>query len=96
MNSLSSLGRDVAALLHKWADSEPHGVTEGELVHQHLRLVVAGMGVVPLVRTEPENDGSQTLNGAIRQSAVTELEQLDWWEMIGEEGQEISPTFQGL
>ena len=46
--------------MHERADSEPHGVTEGELVHQHL-LLVTGVGVVPLVGTEPgqyeEKDG---------------------------------------
>ena len=48
------LGRDITALLHERADGEPHGVTERELVDQHLRLVIAGVRVVPLVRTESE------------------------------------------
>ena len=48
------LGRDITALLHEGANSEPHGVTERELVDQHLRLVIAGVRVVPLVRTESE------------------------------------------
>ena len=48
------LGRDITALLHERADGEPHGVAERELVDQHLSLVVAGVRVVPLVRTESE------------------------------------------
>ena len=43
-------------MLHQGPDCEPHGVAEGELVDQDLRLVVAGVGVVPLVRAEPGED----------------------------------------
>ena len=50
----SLLGGDVAALLHQRADGEPHGVAERELVDQHLGLVIAGVGVVPLIGAEPE------------------------------------------
>ena len=43
-------------MLHEGADREPHRVAERKLVDEDLRLVVAGVGVVPLVRAEPGED----------------------------------------
>ena len=46
------LGHDVTALLHQTAHREPHGVDKGKLIDEDL-LLVAGVGIVPLVGTEP-------------------------------------------
>ena len=43
-------------MLHQRTDCEPHRVAERKLVDQDFRLVVAGVGVVPLVGAEPGED----------------------------------------
>ena len=60
-------GVDVTALLHESPDGEPKRVGNRELVLHHVRLGVARVGVVPLVRRKTgkgeleekrrENDG---------------------------------------
>lgn len=48
-----SLGCDVTALLHEGPNSEPEWVKQAELVLQDVWLIIAGMGVVPLIGAEP-------------------------------------------
>ena len=43
-------------MLHQGADCKPHRVAEGKLIDEDLRLVVAGVRVVPLVGAEPGED----------------------------------------
>lgn len=41
---------DVTTLLHQRSDSEPHGIQNGKVVLQNVRLLSTRMWVVPLVR----------------------------------------------
>ena len=45
------LGGQVTSLLHQGPHSEPHGVAQGEFIHQNL-LFIAGMRIVPFIRTK--------------------------------------------
>ena len=53
------LGGDVAALLHEAAPVVPEAVVQGQLVLQLLRLLHAGVRVLPLERCQPGAGQSQ-------------------------------------
>ena len=86
------LGGNVAALLHEGADSEPHGVAEGELVDQDLGLVIAGVGVVPLVGAEPGEDEQEDGHPEVGRGGVDPHVQGQW----GEEGEQVRRLLLGL
>ena len=57
------LGGDVAALLHEAAPVVPEAVVQGQLVLQLLRLLHAGVRVLPLERGQPGAGQSQGFLG---------------------------------
>ena len=49
-------GRDLGALLHNTADSEPQRILKGELILKLLGLLDARIRIIPLCRAYPADD----------------------------------------
>ena len=78
---------NITALLHKRAYSEPERVVETELIDQDL-LLVAGVGVVPLIGAEPAHTG---LGSAHTVALPGQDEEQDRDKQIGKEHADPNP-----
>ena len=47
-----SLWGYITSLLHQRSNCEPHGVAQRKLVDKHLGFIIAGVRIVPLIRTK--------------------------------------------